>query len=78
MGGEPVIRTKAGDVVGGSKVEPICFDIPGACAASGLGRSTLYTAIKNRELATLKVRKRRLIEVDELRRWLASKRQQAA
>jgi excisionase family DNA binding protein len=58
----------------GRPVERIAYQIPDACAASGVGRSSLYNAIKANELATLKVGKRRLIEHDELKRWLATKR----
>jgi excisionase family DNA binding protein len=56
------------------QVERIAYQIPDACLASGLGRSTLYNAIKSGELKILKIRKRTLVEVDELRRWLATKR----
>jgi excisionase family DNA binding protein len=55
----------------------IAYQIPEACAAAGLSRGTLYNAISAGELATLKVGKRVLIEVDELRRWLATKRRAA-
>ena len=56
------------------QVERIAYQIPDACIASGLGRSTLYNAIRARELAVLKIGKRVLIEAGELRRWLLTKR----
>ena len=59
-------------------VERLVYSIPDACEAAGVSRSTLYLALKARELAILKVGDRTLIEPDELRRWLASKRQSAA
>jgi excisionase family DNA binding protein len=55
-------------------VERLAYQIPDACVASGLGRSTIYNAITARELAVLKVGKRTLIEAAELKRWLATKR----
>jgi excisionase family DNA binding protein len=55
-------------------VERLAYQIDDACTASGVGRSTIYNAIKARELGSIKVGKRRLIEADELRRWLTSKR----
>jgi excisionase family DNA binding protein len=56
-------------------VEPMALSVEESCRASGVGRSTLYNAIKMHELRVLKVGDRTLIEPDELRRWLASKRQ---
>ncbi len=55
-------------------VERIAYQIEDACIAAGVGRSTLYAAMAARELKSLKVGKRRLIEAHELRRWLATKR----
>jgi excisionase family DNA binding protein len=57
-----------------SPVDRIAYQIDDACVASGVGRSTLYNAIKARELRILKVGNRTLIEPDELRRWLLTKR----
>jgi excisionase family DNA binding protein len=56
-------------------LEPFALTIPQACDLSGLGRSSLYLAIKNGELQTLRIGDRRLVEPEELRRWLLSKRQ---
>lgn len=58
-------------------IEPLAFSIENAVHASGIGRSTLYNEIKAGELKILKVGNRTLIERDELRRWLATKRQAA-
>jgi excisionase family DNA binding protein len=57
--------------------KPLAYRIPDAAAASGLGRSSIYNAINAGELEVLKVGKRTLIEADELKRWLASKRRAA-
>jgi excisionase family DNA binding protein len=55
-------------------VERLAYTIEDAVVAAGVGRSTLYVAMAARELKSLKVGKRRLIEADELRRWLTSHR----
>lgn len=48
------------------------LSIAEACHRSGIGRTSLYHAIKRQELKTLKVGTRRLIPAAELERWLAS------
>jgi len=57
--------------------EPMAFSVDDACRASGLGKTTIYAAIRAGELEVLKVGDRTLLEPEELRRWLASKRQPA-
>jgi excisionase family DNA binding protein len=44
--------------------------IPEACAASGLGRSSIYEAINDERLKTLKIGRRRLVIVASLLKWL--------
>ena len=41
-----------------------------ACAASGLGRSSVYKALGDGRLQSLKIGKRRLIGVASLLKWL--------
>lgn len=43
-----------------------------AARRSGLGRTTIYAALKAGELRSLKIGARRLILVDALKAWLAS------
>ena len=47
--------------------EPLSYTIPGAMAATGLGRSKLYELMASGALAKLKVGKRTLIRADSLR-----------
>ncbi len=50
---------------------PYTISISEACARSGLGRTSIYLAIKTGGLKTLKIGTRRLIRTAELERWLA-------
>lgn len=43
-----------------------------AARRAGLGRTTIYGALKIGDLKSIKVGARRLIMVDELKRWLVS------
>lgn len=43
-----------------------------AARRAGLGRTTIYAALKEGDLKSLKIGARRLIMVDALRAWLAS------
>lgn len=43
-----------------------------AARRAGLGRTTIYAALKAGDLKSLKIGSRRLIMMDELRSWLAS------
>ena len=52
---------------------PITLTVNDACKASGLGRTKLYEAIKNGDLAICKVGTRTLIKCDQLKAWLDSK-----
>lgn len=51
---------------------PIAHSIPQSVRISGVGRSTIYKAIKKGELETLKIGARRLVPDASLRAWLAS------
>ncbi len=54
--------------------EPLALSIKSAVAYSGIGRSTLYEAIRRGEIETLKIGARRLIPREALRSWLLSHR----
>jgi excisionase family DNA binding protein len=49
---------------------PIAVPPGEAARIAGVGRTTIYSAIGSGELRSLKVGKRRLIEVEALRAWL--------
>lgn len=53
-----------------SPVERLAYSILEAVAATRLGRSTLYIAIKEGRLKTIKIGKRRLIPVEALTAFL--------
>lgn len=53
---------------------PIARGVRDSCRASGTGRTMLYAAMARGELEFLKIGKRRLIEDEALRRWLARHR----
>lgn len=55
------------------QIPKLNYSIPEAVHAANIGRSTLYEAIANGELRSIKVGKRRLVPVDALKAWLASK-----
>lgn len=44
-----------------------------AARAAGISRSKLYEFIRSRELRSVKIGKRRLVRVEALRAWIASK-----
>ena len=54
--------------------ESLAYPVDRAAKAAGLGRTKLYEAIARGELPSVKIGKRRLILVEDLRRWLASQR----
>lgn len=61
---------------GEPSLQQLAHSIPQTVKISGVGRSTIYAAIKSGELETLKVGARRLVPDDALKAWLATKRAQ--
>lgn len=55
-----------------TKLVPLAVSIAQAAELSAMGRTWLYAAIKRRDLKTRKAGRRTLIEVEELRRFIAS------
>jgi excisionase family DNA binding protein len=51
---------------------PIAYNITEACAAGGVGRTTLYEAIRSGELRAVKLGRRTLILVQDLTEWITS------
>jgi excisionase family DNA binding protein len=51
---------------------PLAYSIAEACALTSVGRTTLYTAIKNGDLKIHKVGRRTLITANDLVAWLDS------
>jgi excisionase family DNA binding protein len=64
-----MLKTRNGDTIG-TPIEPLSVDIPGACQLTGLGRSKLYELLGKGQISSVKVGKRRLILVADLRAWL--------
>jgi excisionase family DNA binding protein len=52
--------------------EPLAVQVETAARMTGVSRTEIYKAIKNLDLKSLKIGKRRLIRVDALREWLAA------
>jgi excisionase family DNA binding protein len=55
-------------------LQPLAVSVPAATRAAGIGRTRLYEAMRDGELASCKVGKRRLILLEDLRAWLARQR----
>lgn len=58
-----------------TQVEPVqraAISVPEAAKCAGLGRSSIYKAILNKSLPTLKVGGRRLVRPADLSTWLQS------
>lgn len=49
---------------------PIAYTVKEACAVSRAGKTTLYGAIRRKELVARKRGRRTLILEDDLRRWI--------
>jgi excisionase family DNA binding protein len=49
---------------------PIAYTVKEACAVSRTGKTTLYGAIRRRDLVARKLGKKTLILEDDLRRWI--------
>jgi excisionase family DNA binding protein len=52
--------------------QPLAVSIQDAVRLSGIGRSSLYEAIRRGELPIRKSGRRTLLMTDDIRRWLAS------
>jgi excisionase family DNA binding protein len=50
----------------------LAYSIADACRACGIGRTTLYAAIKRGEIVTTKIGRRRVVLSVALNEWLAS------
>ena len=48
----------------------LAYTIAEACAAAGIGRTSLYKAIRSGQLRAIKCSGRTLFLLDDLRRWL--------
>lgn len=59
---------------GALRPAPLAYSISQAVKISGVGRSTLYAAIKAGDLETLKIGARRLVMDEALRAWLSAHR----
>jgi len=51
-------------------IAPISLSIADVVASTGLGRTKVYAAIRDGELAIVKIGKRSLVLDDDLRAWL--------
>jgi excisionase family DNA binding protein len=51
-------------------ITPIALSIGDVVAATGIGRTKIYAAIRDRELPIVKIGKRSLVLDDDLRVWL--------
>ena len=60
------------DVADGSHDERYAVSPAEAARRAGLGRTTIYSALKDGQLKSLKIGARRLIMVDALKAWLIS------
>jgi excisionase family DNA binding protein len=56
--------------LGVEPASPIAFSIAEACQATGLSRSTLHRAVKEKQLRTANIGRRRLVTHEELKRFL--------
>jgi excisionase family DNA binding protein len=57
--------------------EPLAVQVETAARMAGVSRTEIYKAIKNLDLKSLKIGKRRLIRVDALREWLTALEQRS-
>lgn len=52
--------------------EPLAVSVGDAAAMAGVGRTTLYAALTEGSLPSLKIGKRRLIRTEALKGWIAA------
>ena len=50
----------------------LAYSIPNASVACGIGRTTIYDAIKRGQLRVCKIGRRTLVTEEALREWLAA------
>jgi len=50
--------------------QPLCYTVAEACALARTGRTTLYQAIRRKELVARKLGKKTLILEEDLRQWI--------
>lgn len=50
--------------------QPLCYTIAEACVLARTGRTTLYQAIRRKELVARKLGKKTLILQEDLRQWI--------
>ena len=62
----------------GERIDRLSYTVNEACAAIGIGRTSLYELVKSGELTLVKVAGRSLIRRGELERLLGVDRQEAA
>lgn len=53
-------------------IPPLAVSVGQACRLTGLGRTSLFAAIKRRDLTARKAGRRTLLEISELRRFLGT------
>jgi excisionase family DNA binding protein len=53
-----------------SAMSKIAYSVAEAVKVTGIGRTTLYAAIKSGRLQTRKIGRRRIVIADQLRAWL--------
>ncbi len=51
-------------------IEKLTYSIPEAVAACGINKDTIYKAIWDGTLKSMKIGRRRLIRVESLKKWL--------
>lgn len=50
--------------------QPLCYTVAEACVLARTGRTTLYQAIRRKELVARKLGKKTLILEEDLRQWI--------
>jgi excisionase family DNA binding protein len=58
--------------------EPLAVPIPEAARLGGVGRSLIYSEIAKGNLRIVKIGRRTIVMMDDLRAWLASKTKETA
>ena len=57
-----------------NNIEPLALSITDAAASAGVSRSLVYKEMAAGRLASIKIRRRRLIPLDALHKWLSAAR----